>query len=128
MKWRAARRPISPPAFTEREGAAIYNTAVLLDRTGKLMGKYRKVYLPREEIQGGLTPGNDFPVFDTDFGKVGMMICWDVEYADPARALALNGAEIILLPIRAATQVSAKLAPSKTTCSWSALVTTTPPK
>jgi predicted amidohydrolase len=83
----------------EREGAAIYNTAVLIDRAGKLLGKYRKVYLPREEIEGGLTPGNDYPVFRTDFGKVGMMICWDVQYADPARALALRGAEMILMPI-----------------------------
>jgi predicted amidohydrolase len=83
----------------EREGPAIYNTAVLLDRTGSLVGKYRKVYLPREEIEGGLTPGNDYPVFRTDFGRVGIMICWDVQYADPARALALQGAEMILMPI-----------------------------
>jgi predicted amidohydrolase len=83
----------------EREGAVIYNTAVLLDRKGNLAGKYRKVYLPREEIEGGITAGSDYPVFDTDFGKVGLMICWDVQYADPARALALRGAELILLPI-----------------------------
>jgi predicted amidohydrolase len=83
----------------EREGAAVYNTAILIDRAGRLIGKYRKVYLPREEIEAGLTPGNDFPVFRTDFGKIGVMICWDVEYADPARALALKGAEMILLPI-----------------------------
>ena len=83
----------------EREGPAIYNTAVLIDRKGNLVGKYRKVYLPREEIEGGLTPGNDYPVFQTDFGKVGIMICWDVQYADPARALALRGAEMILMPI-----------------------------
>lgn len=83
----------------EREGNAIYNTAVLLDRAGRLAGKYRKVYLPREEIEAGLTPGNDYPVFRTDFGTVGMMICYDVFFADPARALALRGAELILMPI-----------------------------
>lgn len=83
----------------EREAPAIYNTAVLIDRQGRLAGKYRKVYLPREEIEGGLTPGNDYPVFRTDFGLVGMMICWDLQYADPARNLALRGAELILLPI-----------------------------
>jgi len=83
----------------EREGGAIYNTAVLLDRKGRLVGKYRKVYLPREEIEAGLTAGSDYPVFQTDFGRVGMMICWDVQYADPARALALRGAELILMPI-----------------------------
>jgi predicted amidohydrolase len=83
----------------ERDGRAVYNTAVLIDRKGRLAGKYRKVYLPREEIEAGLTAGNSYPVFETDFGKVGLMICWDVQYADPARALAVNGAEIVLLPI-----------------------------
>jgi len=83
----------------EREAPAVYNTAVLIDREGRLAGKYRKVYLPREEIEAGLTPGNSYPVFRTDFGKIGVMICWDVEYADPARALALKGAEMILMPI-----------------------------
>jgi predicted amidohydrolase len=92
----------------EREGAAIYNTAVLIDRNGRFIGKYRKVYLPREEIEGGLTPGNDYPVFRTDFGKVGMMICWDLQYADPARALAVRGAEMILMPIWGGNEALAK--------------------
>lgn len=83
----------------EREGAVVYNTAVLLGRNGELEGKYRKVTLPREEIDGGITPGNTFPVFDTDFGKIGMMICWDVFFPEPARMLALQGAEVILMPI-----------------------------
>ena len=83
----------------EQEGKIVYNTSVLIDRKGNIAGKYRKVYLPREEIEAGLTPGKEFPVFDTDFGKVGMMICWDVQYPDPARALALKGAELILMPI-----------------------------
>ena len=83
----------------EREGAMIYNTSVLIDRKGAVAGRYRKVYLPREEIEAGITAGTEYPVFDTDFGRVGMMICWDVHYADPARALALQGADLILLPI-----------------------------
>lgn len=92
----------------EREANVVYNTAVLLDRSGKLAGKYRKVHIPREETEGGLTPGSSYPVFETDFGKVGMMICWDVQYADPARALALAGAEIILMPIWGGNEVLAK--------------------
>jgi len=83
----------------EREGAAVYNSAVLIDRKGRVIGKYRKVYIPREEIEVGITPGTDYPVFDTDFGRIGIMICWDVQYPEPARALGLRGAEIILLPI-----------------------------
>lgn len=83
----------------EREGIAIYNTAILIDRAGQVIGRYRKVYLPREEIEGGLTPGSDYPTFATDFGRVGVMICWDLQYADPARALARRGAELLLVPI-----------------------------
>jgi predicted amidohydrolase len=83
----------------ERSGPAIYNVAVLIDREGNLVGKYRKVCLPREEIEGGITPGNSYPVFDTEFGRIGMMICWDVQFPEVARQLAMQGAEIILLPI-----------------------------
>ncbi|MFC1614544.1 carbon-nitrogen hydrolase family protein [Gemmatimonadota bacterium] len=86
-------------ALGEREEQAIYNTAVLIDRRGVVAGKYRKVYLPEGEIEQGCAPGNSFPVFDTDFGRVGIMICWDSWFVDPTRALALQGAEVIFLPI-----------------------------
>jgi predicted amidohydrolase len=85
--------------YNERDGQGVYNTSVLIDRQGKLVGKYRKCYVPREEIEVGITPGDECPVFQTDFGKVGMMICWDVHYVEPAQRLALKGAEIILMPI-----------------------------
>jgi predicted amidohydrolase len=91
----------------EREGAVVYNTAVLLDREGNIAGKYRKVYLPREEMEE-LAPGNDYPVFKTDFGVIGIMTCYDVAYADPARGLTAGGAEIILLPIWGGDQTLAK--------------------
>jgi predicted amidohydrolase len=83
----------------EREGKAAYNTSVLIDRDGKLAGKYRKICLPRSEYDGGLAPGSEYPVFDTDFGKIAMMICWDVAYPEIARELSARGAEIILMPI-----------------------------
>ncbi len=83
----------------EREGTRIFNTAVLLARDGSLAGKYRKVCLPDEEIEAGITPGKDYPVFNTDFGRVGMMICWDVHFPEVARELAARGAEVIFLPI-----------------------------
>ena len=83
----------------EKLGDAVYNTSVLIDRNGELAGKYHKVSLPREEIDGGVTPGDALPVFDTDFGKIGMMICWDVTFPETARTLALQGAEVIFLPI-----------------------------
>jgi predicted amidohydrolase len=92
----------------EREGDVVYNTAILMDRDGELAGKYRKLSLPREEIEGGVTPGDELPVFDTDFGRIGMMICWDVTFPETARGLASRGAEIIFLPIWGGNLVLAK--------------------
>jgi predicted amidohydrolase len=83
----------------ERDGDVVYNTAVLIDRAGRTAGSYRKVSLPREEIDGGVTPGDAFPTFETDFGRIGIMICWDVTFPEAARALAMDGAEVILMPI-----------------------------
>ena len=64
-----------------------------------MVGKYRKVALPRSEIEGGITPGSDYPVFETRFGKVGMMVCYDGFFPEVARELAKNGAEIIAWPV-----------------------------
>ena len=85
--------------LVEREGKTLYNTAALLGPDGKLIGKYRKVTLPRSEIEAGVTPGQDYPVFDTRFGKVGMMICYDGFFPEVARALTVKGAEIIAWPV-----------------------------
>jgi predicted amidohydrolase len=83
----------------EREGSLIYNTAILIDRQGNVAGKYRKVHLPQTEVEGGLTPGEEYPVFKTDFGTIGIEICYDNFFPEEAKSLMLNGAEIILLPI-----------------------------
>lgn len=92
----------------ERSDNVIYNTAVLINREGKFAGKYRKTHLPREEVEGGLTPGNDYPVFDTDFGRIGLIICWDLQFPEPSRAMALAGAEMLLLPIWGGSEVLAR--------------------
>jgi predicted amidohydrolase len=92
----------------EREDKVIYNTSVLIGRDGKLVGKYRKVCLPREEIDGGITPGKEYPVFDADFGRIGMMICWDLHYPEVARELAQRGAEVIFMPIWGGNETLAK--------------------
>jgi len=83
----------------EREGPLIYNTALLIDRDGNVAGKYRKTHLPETEVNGGITPGTAYPVFRTDFGTVGLEICYDYCFPEVTRSLALQGAEIILLPI-----------------------------
>jgi predicted amidohydrolase len=103
-----ARKAYIVAGIYEREGQTVYNTAVLIDRNGAVAGKYRKVYLPREEVEKGLTPGTHFPVFETDFGKVGLMICYDVFFAEPARALANQGADMILMPIWGGDETLAK--------------------
>jgi predicted amidohydrolase len=84
--------------LTEKEDDIIYNTAVLLDRQGRIAGKYRKVHLPREEWKNGVRPGHTYPVFDTDFGKVAIQICYDWFFPEPAAIFALKGAEIIFAP------------------------------
>ncbi|MBI5385160.1 MAG: carbon-nitrogen hydrolase family protein [Verrucomicrobia bacterium] len=92
----------------ERTNGLVFNTAVLLGRGGELLGAYRKTHLPREEWEKGITPGNQYPVFRTEFGKVGVMICWDLQFPEPARALAAQGAEMILLPIWGGSEVLAR--------------------
>jgi predicted amidohydrolase len=83
----------------EREGRLLYNTAVLLDRTGAITGKYRKVQVPLSESSAGVGPGSSVPVFDTDVGRVALLICHDTSFPEPAREAALQGAELLLVPI-----------------------------
>ena len=87
------------PGLVERDGPLLYNVAVLIGPDGKIAGKYRKVCLPRSEIEGGITPGHEYPVFDTRFGKVGMMICYDGFFPEVARELSNRGAEVIAWPV-----------------------------
>jgi predicted amidohydrolase len=87
------------PGLVEREGALIYNVAVLIGPDGKIVGKYRKICLPRAEIEAGVTPGHDYPVFKTRFGKVGMMVCYDGFFPEVARELSNRGAEVIAWPV-----------------------------
>ena len=84
--------------LTERQGDRLYNTAVLLDREGRLAGKYRKIHLPREEWRQGITPGHEYPVFKTDFGTIAIQICYDWFFPEPEAIFALQGAEILFAP------------------------------
>jgi predicted amidohydrolase len=87
------------PGLLERDGHLIYNVAVLIGPDGKIVGKYRKVCLPRGEVEGGIAPGSDYPVFETRFGKVGMMVCYDGFFPEVARELTNRGAEVIAWPV-----------------------------
>ncbi len=83
----------------ERDRHLVYNVAVLIDPQGKVSGKYRKVCLPRGEIAQGCSPGNDYPIFETRFGKLGMMVCYDGFFPEVARELSNRGAEVIAWPV-----------------------------
>lgn len=85
--------------LVEREGHLVYNTAALIGPDGKLAGKYRKVTLPRAEIEAGIQPGHEYPVFTTRFGKVAMMVCYDGFFPEVARRLSNRGAEVIAWPV-----------------------------
>ena len=83
----------------ELDGGKTYDTAVLIDRQGRIAGKYRKTHLPLAEVEYGETPGSDYPVFDTDFGRIGILICWDFVFPETFRIMRLEGAEIVFLPM-----------------------------
>lgn len=83
----------------ERENQVLYNTAVLIDRSGTIVHKHRKVQLPLAELSGGIFPGDAVSVFQTDFGRVSLLICQDTAFPEPARDAAIRGAELLLVPI-----------------------------
>jgi predicted amidohydrolase len=85
------------PVYTAENGK-YYNAAVIIDRKGNKIGEYRKVRLTTGECQR-LTPGpRDVPVFRTDFGIIGVQICFDVEWSDGWHQLGEKGAEIVFWP------------------------------
>lgn len=85
--------------LNERDRHLVYNVAVLVGPDGNVVGKYRKVCLPRGEVSAGVAPGREYPVFQTRFGKVGMMVCYDGFFPEVARNLSANGAEVIAFPV-----------------------------
>ncbi|UCF39003.1 MAG: carbon-nitrogen hydrolase family protein [Acidobacteriota bacterium] len=92
------------PMFLEEDRAdgEYSNASVLFDRSGDIVGIYRKVHpvasLGSDLLEGGVRPGTDYPVFECDFGRVGVQVCWDLSYEEGWRELARKGAEIVALP------------------------------
>lgn len=86
-------------SIVEKDRGYLYDTAILYGRDGKLLGKYRKTHLAFGEIfNKGLTAGNQYPVFETDFGRIGILICYDLHFPEPARILSMKGVDMILVP------------------------------
>ncbi|MEG6523872.1 nitrilase-related carbon-nitrogen hydrolase [Desulfotomaculum sp. 1211_IL3151] len=75
----------------------IHNAAVFIDKGGQVQGVFRKVHAYATE-RYYFTDGNHYPVFETEFGKVGVMICYDMGFPEVARILTLQGAEVIFAP------------------------------
>jgi len=91
------------PIYEEEQAGIYYNTAAVIDADGKYLGKYRKTHIPHckpgfwEKFY--FRPGNlGYPVFETAFAKVGVYICYDRHFPEGARALGLNGAEVVFNP------------------------------
>jgi N-carbamoylputrescine amidase len=87
----------------ERRAAGLYhNTAVVIDRDGTIVGKYRKMHIPDDPLyyeKFYFTPGDlGFQVHDTSAGKAGVLVCWDQWFPEGARLTALQGAEILFYP------------------------------
>ena len=91
------------PVYEKEQPGVLYNTAVVIDADGTILGKYRKNHIP--QVAPGFyekfffKPGNlGYPVFQTKYAKVGVYICYDRHFPEGARELGLNGAEIVYNP------------------------------
>jgi N-carbamoylputrescine amidase len=102
-KLAAARGVVIVGSLFERRAPGLYhNTAVVIDADGQLLGKYRKMHIPDDPLfyeKFYFTPGDlGFRAFDTRFGKIGVLVCWDQWYPEGARLTALAGAQILFYP------------------------------
>ena len=99
---KAKSEKVESPSEKDR----VYNTAYVFDREGKQIGKHRKAHLFDINVEGGqcfkesdtLSPGERIGCFDTEFGKIGLCICYDFRFPETARLMALDGAKVILVP------------------------------
>lgn len=90
------------PIFEKEQEGVLYNTAAVIDADGSLLGKYRKTHIPQTSgfyEKYFFRPGNlGYPIFETAYAKIGVYICYDRHFPEGARALGLNGAEIVYNP------------------------------
>ena len=90
------------PIFERRTAGLYHNTAAVIDATGEFLGTYRKMHIPDDPQffeKFYFTPGDlGYPVFETRYARLGVLICWDQWYPEAARLMALGGAEIICYP------------------------------
>ena len=84
-------------ALVDNEGLR-HNTGLLINRQGQIQDTFHKCHLTLDEVEDGIVLGDDLKVFDTDFGRIGILICWDYFFPEAARILAMKGAELVCVP------------------------------
>lgn len=93
---------VIPVSFYEKDGNVLYNSVAIIDADGTVMGVYRKTHIPDDHFYQEkfyFTPGDTgFKVWNTKFGKIGVGICWDQWFPECARAMAIDGAQILFYP------------------------------
>ena len=93
---------VLPISFYEKDGNVLYNSIAMIDADGTMLGVYRKTHIPDDHYYQEkfyFTPGNTgFRVWNTEFGNIGVGICWDQWFPETARAMAVKGAELLLYP------------------------------
>ena len=86
----------------ENRGGRLFNTAILMNPQGEIVGTYSKVHLQNWMLASGVNHGNSFPVWEVEIGgvttKIGIEICYDIQHPESTRELALGGAEIVFNP------------------------------
>ena len=97
---------LSAGSMPEKAGEKVYNTAYVFDRQGRQVAAHRKMHLFDIDVQGGqrfqesetLSPGDQVTVFDTEFGKMGLCVCYDFRFPELARLMVQQGAVVLLVP------------------------------
>lgn len=93
---------VIPVSFYEKDGNVLYNSVAIIDADGEVLGVYRKTHIPDDHFYQEkfyFTPGNTgFKVWDTKYAKIGVGICWDQWFPETARAMAVQGAELLFYP------------------------------